>query len=95
MKIGGFLLILIGILIAAAPLASAMIAGSIAEANGCQLNEGGVNPCIIDGQDRGPLLSAMFLAGWYMIYTIPLGAPIILVGLILFVVGLFRKKKTS
>lgn len=95
MKGWGFFLILIGIIIAAGPLASALIAESIAIAHGCQINEGGVYPCEIGGKDRGPLLGAMFVAGWFMFYTIPVGAVIIALGFILFVIGLFRKPKAS
>jgi len=95
MKGWGFFLLLLGSVIAAGPLASALLAESIANANGCQINEGGVYPCEIGGKDRGELLGAMFVAGWFMIYTMPIGAIIISVGFILFVIGLFRKPKAQ
>lgn len=61
-------------LFAFAPVISVLAAGFIAESNGCYVNEGGVNPCMIGGTDWGPTLYTLFVLGWFMLATIPLGA---------------------
>jgi hypothetical protein len=55
------------------PMVSVMVASSIAKSHGCQLDEGGPHPCIINGMDRGELLCEMFTAGWLFLLTLPGG----------------------
>ena len=62
------------LLVALAPVISVIVAGSIADANGCTLNEGSVHPCIVNGEDIGSTLYTLGMMGWFMIATIPLGA---------------------
>ena len=64
-----FLILLAGF----SPLISVAIAGSIASANGCQLDEGSIHPCVVNGQDIGDTLYSMGVMGWFMLVTIPLG----------------------
>jgi len=64
----GAVLLLIGV----APLLSALTAGLIAEAAGCDLHEGFVTPCVIAGADRGETLYAMFAMGWLGLVSLPL-----------------------
>jgi hypothetical protein len=59
--------------IAALPLISVIIAGTIADANGCQLDEGGVHACVVNGADMGETLYTMTVMGWLMLATIPIG----------------------
>ncbi len=60
------------LLLGLSPFIGAMVAGSIAAANGCELHEGFVNPCIIDGVDRGEDLYMWGVLAWFGIATIPL-----------------------
>jgi hypothetical protein len=60
-------------LLAGWPILSVVTAGVIASWNGCTLNEGGVNPCVVSGRDIGGTLYSMGVMGWFMIATIPLG----------------------
>jgi hypothetical protein len=81
-----FVLIL---LLAAAPLISAFVAGGIANALGCTLNEGGVSPCPFMGTDIGETLVVMFVLGWLAFVTLPWGLAalaiwLIAVGIIMF-----------
>jgi hypothetical protein len=69
----GVTLVLI-ILVAGAPLISALIAGGIADALGCTLNEGGASGCIFRGNDIGERLAEMFVLGWLAFVTLPFGA---------------------
>jgi hypothetical protein len=62
------------VLLALAPLLSALIAGAIAGALGCGLNEGGASPCPFMGHDLGEPLVVMFVLGWLAFVTLPLGA---------------------
>ena len=74
------------ILFAIAPLLSVLIASAIAEANGCVLHEGGVNPCVIGGVDRGETLLTMFVLGWLMFLTLPAGAVAFLIWLVVLII---------
>jgi hypothetical protein len=69
----GIVFVLI-VLLAVAPLLSALLAGAIADALGCGLNEGGASPCPFLGHDLGEPLVVMFVVGWLGIATLPLGA---------------------
>lgn len=59
--------------LAFSPVVSVAIAGEIAQANGCQLDEGSIHPCLINGVDYGDTLYTMGVLGWLMLATIPLG----------------------
>ncbi len=77
-KIYGLALVLI-VLFASAPLIGVVIASWLAEANGCMLNEGTINPCMILGMDWGGALYTLFVLGWFMLATLPLGGGAVLV----------------
>jgi hypothetical protein len=62
-------LILFSLLLIVSPWISVTLAGKIASANGCKLNESQVYPCIVAGQDRGEMLSTMGMMGWLGIMT--------------------------
>ena len=73
-------------------------AAEVASANGCQLDEGSVHSCVINGKDYGDTLYGMGLMGWIGIATLPLS--LILVGVYLAVVLVFwlvrrNKEKTA
>ena len=70
--IHAFVIFLI-LFVACLPLFSVAIAGEIASANGCQLDEGSVHPCIVNGRDMGETLYTMGMMGWFMLATIPIG----------------------
>ena len=55
------------------PIVSVSVAGSIASANGCQLDEGSVHPCVVRGADMGETLYTMGMMGWFMLVTVPTG----------------------
>jgi hypothetical protein len=79
------LVVLFILLLGASPFIATMIAGTIADANGCVLHEGFVNPCIINGEDRGDDLYTIGMLGFFAIGTIPL-AVMVAVGYILIIV---------
>ena len=84
------------LVVALAPLISVIIAGSIAEANGCALDEGSVHACIVGGNDMGSTLYAMGVMGWFMIATIPLGAGAVLVWVVVLIAHrLYWGRKTE
>jgi hypothetical protein len=66
------LVILLILVLGFSPVISAMIAGTIAEANGCTLHEGFVNPCVINGTDYGETLYFFGVLGWLALGTIPI-----------------------
>ena len=61
------------IVLAAAPLISVIVAGSIADANGCRVDEGSVHPCLVNGVDMGETLYALGVLGWLMLVSLPFG----------------------
>lgn len=73
-----------------APIVSVLIASGIASATGSRLDEAGPHPCIILGIDVGPLLSAMFVAGWLTFFTVPTGL-LAIAGVV--IVRRFRRRK--
>ena len=91
-------ILLVILAIGLGPWVSVAIAGSLANANGCQLDEGSVHPCVINGKDYGETLYGMGLMGWIGIATCPLS--LILLGVYLAVVFVFwlvrrNKEKNS
>jgi hypothetical protein len=61
------------VLFAFAPVGSVVACGLIANAHGCRVDEGSVHPCIIKGQDYGQLLYTLGVLGWLMLVTLPGG----------------------
>lgn len=81
------LLILILILLWIAwPVILAAIAGSIATANGCELNETVINSCVVDGREMGEMLYSMGVMGRFMLVTIPTGLLALLVFLLILLI---------
>lgn len=78
--------IVVIVLFAAAPLIGVLIASGLAEANGCMLNEGSVNPCIILGADWGGALYTLFVLGWFMLATMPLGGGALIALVVVFII---------
>jgi hypothetical protein len=70
------------VLFAMAPLISAFIGGGIAEALGCTVTEGVSSPCLFRGSDISETLSVMFVLGWFAFETLPLGAVLLTIWLI-------------
>jgi hypothetical protein len=64
----------VGLVLCALPAVCVVGASVIAGAQGCALNEGSVNPCVVAGHDVGGLLYGMFLMGWGALFTIPIAA---------------------
>lgn len=93
------LVILFILILGASPLISTAIAGSIAEANGCTLHEGFVNPCIINGEDWGQDLYTFGVLGWLALATIPIALGVVaiylLIVIIVAIVQASRRRKAA
>lgn len=68
------------------PIILVSIAGAIAAANGCELNETVINSCIVNGREMGNTLYSMGVMGWFMLVTIPTGLLALLIFLLLLLV---------
>lgn len=68
------LIVLLGCL----PLLVAFAATSVANFNGCAFDEGGAHSCLILGHDWGEPLYNILVDGWMMLFTLPLGALLLL-----------------
>jgi len=66
--------LLLSIVIAVCPLLLVWSVDLIATLNGCTLNESGAQPCLIGGVDIGGFLYSIFMSGWYLFITFPVGA---------------------
>ena len=55
------------------PFIPVIIAGVIAAACGCKLDEGSVHPCTVFGTDIGGALYTMGVMGWFGLLTFPTG----------------------
>src|SRR5207248_2175944 len=62
------------VLVALAPVGSVVACGLIANAYGCRVDEGSVHSCVINGKDYGQLLYTLGVMGWLMLVTLPAGA---------------------
>lgn len=89
------LLLLLGLLICAAPMISLFIAATLANHYGCTLHEGFANPCVIGGVDRGQTLYNMGVAGWLMLFTLPLGAALLALWIVVEVVRAVRARRSA
>jgi len=83
-------ILLIGLAITLSPLISVLVSSAIAQANGCTLHEGFVNPCVVMGRDIGDSLYAGFVMGWLMLLTLPVTAILLLVLAIRLGIDVFR-----
>jgi hypothetical protein len=85
------------VLFATAPLISAFIGGGIAEALGCTVTEGVSSPCLFQGSDISETLSVLFVLGWFAFETLPLGAALLTIWLIVacfvVVIKLWRRRR--
>lgn len=84
-KVYGLALAII-VLLAAAPLIGVFIADALAQSNGCVLNEGSTNPCVIMGADWGGALYTLFVLGWLMLATLPLGMGAVMVLIVVLII---------
>lgn len=75
---------------AAFPLLAAFAAGTIANLNGCMLNEGSANPCVIAGADYGETLYSLGVLGWLAIATLPIGIAALAIWALIFIVAAIR-----
>lgn len=61
------------LLVMFAPVLSVLFASALAAAGGCTLNEAGTSSCVLFGADIGGLLNRLFVSGWYVLLTLPVG----------------------
>lgn len=87
--------LILAILICAAPMGAVAWSSWFAEAHGCRLDESGYHPCIVDGTDWGGTLGAMFISGWLMLVTIPLGGILTVVLIVVFLIDKIRRPKRA
>lgn len=79
------------ILIGVFPVIVSLLAGMIASASGCTLNEGSKHACLVLGIDMGGVLYAMGLAVWFSVVTLPVGVAGLAVSLIWLVTRAFAR----
>ena len=73
------------------PMIPVVIAGVIASCCGCEVDEGGIHPCVIFGKDIGETLSTMGMMVWLVPLTLLTG----LIGLALHERGLIGSFRTA
>ena len=88
-----YILLLAVIALCLLPVYSVWWSSSFAEKHGCTLHEGFVNPCIVDGIDRGPDLYTAFVSGWFMLATLPIAALCVLIILIISLRDMLHRRK--
>ena len=89
------LVFVLALLACIAPMISVLVAGTIADHYGCRLHEGFVNPCLVNGTDIGTTLYNMGMMGWFMLFTLPIGALVIVVWIASEIVHAVRRRRTS
>jgi len=73
------------VLVALAPVGSVVACGLIANTHGCRVDEGSVHPCVINGKDYGQLLYTLGVMGWLMLVTLLAGAFVFILWLIVLI----------
>src|SRR5438552_1551692 len=68
-----WIVLMLIVLVALAPIGSVVACAWIANSHGCKVDEGSVHPCIIGGHDYGELLCSLGVLGWLMLVTLPGG----------------------
>jgi hypothetical protein len=93
------LVVFLIVLLALSPFVGAMVAGTIADAYGCQLDEGSVHPCIVNGRDIGETLYAFGVLGWFALATIPIGFALLVIYLAIvilyYLVKWYRRRRPA
>lgn len=82
------------VVLALLPLMVAIAAGTFGASMGCRIDEGGFYPCPILGYDAGTLLGVMFVSGWFVFFTLPLGAMAALIWLAFAIAIWIRRART-
>ncbi len=62
------------LLVSLTPVVAVIWASRFAARHGCDLHEGFVNPCVVNGTDWGQTLYTAFVSGWFMLVTLPVAA---------------------
>lgn len=92
---GPLIACVISMLIGVFPVIVSLLAGMIASASGCTLNEGSRHTCVVLGIDIGDALYAMGLALWFSVATMPIGVAGLIVSLIWLVTRAFARNKAE
>ncbi|EKF19003.1 hypothetical protein [Nitratireductor pacificus] len=83
------------VLLASLPIISVLIATLIAGSTDCTLNEGNIHPCVVAGVDLGGMLNTMFVLGWLMLMTIPLGVAGLAVWTVVAIIFWIRSRRKA
>lgn len=83
-----YAILILGILICLSPFIALFWASRFADRHGCDLHEGFVNPCVVNGFDWGDMLYSAFVSGWFLMFTLPFAVMLFMV-LCLFAFGSF------
>lgn len=55
------------------PILGMLLSTAVAGWAGCELNEGGIYPCVVLGVDIGAGLNFLFVLTWFALVTLPTG----------------------
>ena len=77
------------------PVAGPLVSTAVASATGCQVNEGGVYPCVVMGIDIGEPLAFAFVAGWLALMTLPLAALVGLLWIVIEIIWWLRSRNQN
>jgi hypothetical protein len=84
-------------LVAIAPIIPAVIAANVVNATGCQLDEGSIHPCLINGVDYGETLYTMGMMPWFVFFSVPLAVGLfivyVIIVVIIFLIRVFKKPR--
>jgi hypothetical protein len=81
--------------VAVLPLLALMLSGVLAVITGCSINEGTVNTCQLGPVDIGSLLYTLFVSGWLIFISFPLGALGCGIGVLVLVVQLVSNRQQN
>ena len=86
-------------LVCIAPVLATAAAGTVASSAGCDLDEGSIHPCLINGTDYGETLYTLGMMAWFTFFSVPLAVGLLAVYLIVIavisIVRFLRKRKNA
>lgn len=88
---GFVILCLLVIVICLLPVAGVVWSSWFADRHDCVLNEAARHPCIVAGEDWGGLIGAAFLLGWLGIVSLPIGAAVLGLLIVVSVIRALRR----
>lgn len=83
------------VFLCALPVLAMLVATTVGGAAGCRVDESGAHPCVVLGADVGGLLYASFTSAWLALVTLPVGAAVAALWIVIEIIAALRRRKRT